>query len=208
MARNNYELWRERYGLEQVRRLAEDGLSEEAIASALGLELTTMRLWLKKYPDFAAAIRLGSAESDYVVINALYKKATGHSVPLKKTYKLKHVEYDPDTGKKLREFEELATGIDETFVPADLNAEKFWLKSRQPERWGELLSEKDGAGDGESEGGVVEIPMADKLDDGADESDSDDKRKRSGGESLIGSRSAYRDSDGDSRSAYHTSEGE
>ena len=84
MARNNYELWRERYGLEQVRRLAEDGLSEEAIASALGLELTTMRLWLKKYPDFAAAIRLGSAESDYVVINALYKKATGHSVPLKK----------------------------------------------------------------------------------------------------------------------------
>ena len=162
MAKNNYELWLEKCGLEQVRRLAEEGMPLESIASAIGIKTATFRLWLKRYPDLAAAYALGSAESDYGVISALYKKAVGHSVPLKKTYKLKHVEYDPDTGKKLREFEELATGIDETFVPADLNAEKFWLKSRQPDRWGELV-DKDCGEDGE--GGIVEIPAADSIDD-------------------------------------------
>ena len=100
---------------------------------------------------------------NFTHIKALYKKATGFNVGLKKTYKLKRVEYDPDTGKKLREFEELATGVDETYVPGDLNAEKFWLKSRQPDLWSEqaVAAEAEEAG----ECGVVEIPRADMLGD-------------------------------------------
>ena len=162
MANNKYRLWLERFGLEYLRRLAEQNLSEEEIALRSGLELPTFRLWKRKYPDFAEALNLGREESDFGVIHALYKKATGHNVSLKKTYKLKRVEYDPDTGKKLREFEELATGVDETYVPADLSAEKFWLKNRQPNRWSE--GEKTAENEEREEGGVVVIPQADKLD--------------------------------------------
>ena len=49
-------------------------------------------------------------------------------------------------------------------MPADLNAEKFWLKNRQSERWSEQ-SEKASIEDFENETGILEIPLADMLDD-------------------------------------------
>ena len=104
------------------------------------------------------------------MVEALYKKAVGYNVSVAKTYKLKHVDYDPDTGKKIREYEELATGIDEDYIPGDLKAEAFWLKNRQPERWSERPSRLQSDGDGEG-GGVVVIPRADSIDDEPDESE-------------------------------------
>ena len=73
------------------------------------------------------------------------------------------------TGKKLKEYEELALGVDESYVPPDLKAEIFWLKNRMPLRW----KEKDSAESGEDEGdvGIIEIPAADRIDcaEGEDE---------------------------------------
>lgn len=168
MPHNKFERWCESFGLEHLRRLAEDGLPDEEIAARSALELSTFRRWKKQYPSFAAALELGRSGSDYAVIEALYKKAVGYNVALNKTYKLKRVDYDPQTGKKIREYEELATGVEESFVPPDLRAETFWLKSRQPDRWSDR-GEK-GHGDLESElFGVVEIPEADMIDDCPDE---------------------------------------
>ncbi|WP_326975570.1 hypothetical protein [Caproicibacter sp. BJN0012] len=45
------------------------------------------------------------------------------------------MDYDPKTGKKLREHEELKIGIDEVHIQADTVAEIFWLKNRRPDRW-------------------------------------------------------------------------
>lgn len=163
VAKNKFERWRERFGLEYVRRLAEDGLSDEEIAARSGIELSTYRKWRTVYPQFAAAIELGRTGSDYAVVEALYKKAVGYRVPINKTVKLKRVEYDPETGKKVREYEELAVAVDESYVPPDLRAETFWLKNRQPERW---QDKPEGTQDEESDGiwGGVEIPSADMID--------------------------------------------
>ena len=165
---NKYIKWKESYGLESIRRLSEEGLSDDEIAIRAGIEVTLFRRWKKRCPEFAAAIALGRSASDYAVVEALYKKAVGYNVSLAKTYKLKHVDYDPDTGKKIREYEELATGIDEDYIPGDLRAETFWLKNRQPERWSEkpMRGISDGDGDGF---GVVELPEADTIDDEPDE---------------------------------------
>ena len=162
MAQTKFELWRERYGLEYVRRLAEDGLCDEDIAARSALTLSTYRRWKKLYPEFCAAIELGRCGSDYEVIRSLYKKATGYSVKLNKTVKLKRVDYDPDTGKKIREYEELATAVDESYVPPDLRAEEFWLKNRQGERWRERSEQEQEAT--EQKGGIVVIPNADMID--------------------------------------------
>lgn len=161
---SRYIKWKEQYGLEHIRRLAEAGLSDEEIGLASSLGLSIFRRWKKKYPDFAAAIELGRSGADYAVVEALYKKAVGYNVSLAKTYKLKRVEYDAATGKKIREYEELATGIDENYVPGDLKAETFWLKNRQPERWSEkpIRSLSDGE---DCEYGIIEIPEADLIDD-------------------------------------------
>ncbi len=168
MRENKYELWSERYGVEELRRLAEEGLTDDEISIRVSLEVSVFRLWRRKYPDFDEAIRLGRSESDYSVIRALHRKATGFNVGLKKTFKLKRIEFDPETGKKLREYEELATGVDETYVPADLNAEKFWLKNRQGERWAEQ-NEKAATEEAEGETGVIQMPVADMLDDPVEE---------------------------------------
>ena len=162
MAKSKYECWKENCGLESVRRMAEDGLPNEEIAIRIGIDLSLFRRWKKRYPDFNAAIELGRTGSDYAVVEALYKRAIGYNVAINKTYKLKRIDYDPDTGKKLREYEELATGIDESYIPGDLRAETFWLKNRQPERWGERSDKEIGE---EGEGGIVELPVADSIDD-------------------------------------------
>lgn len=169
---NKYLKWKETSGLESIRRLAEEGLSDEEIGIRSGIGVTLLRRWKKKIPEFAAAIELGRAGADYAVVEALYKKAVGYNVSLSKTYKLKRVDYDPETGKKLREYEELATGIDENYFPGDLKAETFWLRNRQPERWSEKPTRAQG--DGEEGGfGVVELPEADTIDDEPDSPDGD-----------------------------------
>ena len=163
MRNNKYIKWKECYGLESIRRLAEEGLSDDEIAIRSGIGVPLFRRWKKRCSEFAAAIALGRSASDYAVIEALYKKAVGYNVSVAKTYKLKHVDYDPDTGKKIREYEELATAVDESYIPPDLRAETFWLKNRQPDRWQDKPErEADGSEDGV--GGIVEIPHADMID--------------------------------------------
>ena len=163
MAFSRYREFLEEHGLETVRRLAEDGFSAMEIAERIGIDEKCFVRWKRRHPDFAEAISLGKSAADYEVVRALYKKATGYNVALNKTYKLKKVDYDPDTGKKLREYEEIATGVDETYVPADLRAGTFWLKNRQPDRWRDR-PERDVSDSEEEQRGTVELPEADSID--------------------------------------------
>ncbi len=166
MSNSRYEAFCRNYGYEFVRRLAEEGASDEDIAKAADIKPATFRKWLKLYPRLRAAVELGRREADYSVVEAVYKRATGYSVSTSKTHKLKRIDYDPDTGKKVREYEELAVGVDEDHVPPDLRAGIFWLKNRQPERWSEKGSSNDAV-----EGGVIELPRADSIDDCPDEAE-------------------------------------
>ena len=164
MARQGaYRRWCDQYGFEILRRLAEEGNSDAEIAQKCGLSIEVFERWKKKYQKFSDAIEIGRVEADFSVVSALYRKAVGYSVKTPKTYKLKKVDFDPETGKKVREYEELAVGIDESYVAPDLRAEVFWLKNRQPKRWCERGMGDDG-GEG-AETGVVEIPQADKIDE-------------------------------------------
>lgn len=92
------------------------------------------------------------------VESAIYKRATGYKVSVKKTYKVKRVEYDPDTGKKTSEREELEIGVDEVHVPADVKAGAYWLTNRDPERWKEHPDGGETDGDEASDGGVIYLP--------------------------------------------------
>ena len=158
-----YGRWFKKYGFEYLRRLAEEGNSDSEIAAKCGLSDEIFERWKKKYPKFSAALEIGRVEADFSVVSALYKKAVGYSVKTPKTYKLKRVDFDPETGKKISESEELKVGYDESYVPPDLRAEIFWLKNRQPGRWSEKGIAADG-GEG-CESGVVEIPEADSIDE-------------------------------------------
>lgn len=145
--------WLTPESLTLIRGMACIGKSHEQIAACMGISLATLRRWQKRYPEIAAALAFDKDNADYAVMEALHRKAVGYTTPLKKTYKLKHTEFDPDSGKKVLEYEELQTGIDETHVPADTRAEIFWLQNRRTQDWGE-----DKAEDESESGGVIALP--------------------------------------------------
>ena len=160
MKKTKYHRYMEEYGEEYLRRCAEEGYTDSEIANMSGVSYKTFRRWIDEHEEFANALKLGRFGADFAVIEALYKKATGYSVTVNKTYKLKRVDYDPDTGKKIREYEELQTGADDSYIPADVRAMSFWLKNRQPTRWSDKPEQA-----AEGNAVAVEIPEADTIDE-------------------------------------------
>ena len=113
---------------------ARDGLTDVQIAKNMGIGKTTFYEWKQKSPNFAEVLKKSKEVADYEVENALYKKATGYNIMLKKTFKVKRTEYNDD-GKKIKEYEELVDGHEEMHIPADTTAQIFWLKNRQKGKW-------------------------------------------------------------------------
>ena len=119
---------------------------------------------IKKSLDLTPSeLAIDDARRSRRVEESIYKRARGYKVAVKKTYKVKRVEYDPDTGKKTLEREELETGIDEVHIPADVRAGEYWLKNRSPERWSEHQNAPDTDEDGGS--GIILLPDVEKAED-------------------------------------------
>ncbi len=87
------------------------------------------------------------------VEDALYRRACGYKVKLKKSFKVKVVEYDPETGRKAAEREDLKDGFEEVHIPADVRVGAYYLNNRDPVRWREHPKEES-----EEAVGVVEFP--------------------------------------------------
>ena len=78
-----------------------------------------------------------------LVEDSLYRRARGYKVKLKKSFKVKVVEYDPDTGKKAAEREDLKDGFEEVHIPADVRVCAYYLNNRDPGRWQEHPKEEN-----------------------------------------------------------------
>lgn len=72
---------------------------------------------------------------------------------MKRAFKVKRVEYDEQTGRKVREYEEIETADEEQFIPADVRAMIYYLDNRCRGRWSSKPEPE--ATDG---GGVLIIP--------------------------------------------------
>lgn len=105
---------------ERALRLAEDGGTDQQIASALGIGFNTFMAWKGRYEDFRVALKEKKELADELVEASLFQRAIGYS----------HV-----TAKKVkRDGEWTMEDIVENFPP-DTTAAIFWLKNRQPNRW-------------------------------------------------------------------------
>lgn len=149
--------------LEKVKEWTENGATLEEVAANLHIVPSTLYLYLKKaedgderYSEFSEALTRARKVVDDKVEAAAFKLATGYTVKVKKTFKVKRVEFDKKTGKKIKEYEELVEGEDEVHVAANAQAQVFWLTNRRPERWKHKPEPTDGADD--AVGGTVEIP--------------------------------------------------
>ena len=131
-----YMDWIKPDGLLCIEAWARDGLDMDRLALKCGVTRETFRRWIKMFPEIAKAVSKGKDPYDIEVENALHNRALGYTIELKKTFKVRRIDYDAE-GRKVREYEELVVGIDEMHVPADTTAEIFWLKNRKPDEWRE-----------------------------------------------------------------------
>lgn len=161
LPRVSYEKNVEPY-LDDIEKWSRKGATDKDIAETLGIGRSTLCKYAKKYSELGNVLTRAHAVADEVVENCLYKKCTGYTVQLRKMFKVKNVIYE--NGKKVAEKEELVAGIDEVHIPADTNAQIFWLTNRQPEKW--KRQPEGGQGDGENNGGVIEIPAVATIESG------------------------------------------
>ena len=99
----------------------------------MGVAYSTFRKWLEKYEALSAALKKGKAPVDYEVENALYKRATGYTVKLKKPIKVKTTKRVTGKGEVTEERIEYAD--EEVYIQPDTTAQIFWLKNRRPDKW-------------------------------------------------------------------------
>ena len=164
MAKGKFQRWLEPDGLILLEGWARDGLTDEQIANKMGINVATLYRYKQSYCEICNALKKGKEVVDLEVENALLKKAYGYNAEIKKTFKIRIIDYDPNTGKKIREHEELKQAIDEVHVPADTTAQIFWLKNRRPDKFRDKPEAADSGG---KESGVVLLAPVDEslLDD-------------------------------------------
>ena len=134
-----YEEWKNNGELDNklllIEAWARDGLTDKQISKNLGISEFSFYEYKNKYPMFSKALKKGKEVVDIEVENALYKKALGYSVIIKKAFKLREILYKD--GKKTKEFERIEYADEEVHIPADTTAQIFWLKNRKKEQWRE-----------------------------------------------------------------------
>ena len=106
-----------------VEAWARNGLTDEQIAKNLGIHMSTLYDYKKKYNEFSEALKRGKEVIDIEVENALLKRALG--------YKYDEVtkELDETTGRL-----QISKIVTKEVIP-DTTAQIFWLKNRKPGEW-------------------------------------------------------------------------
>lgn len=121
MAKGKYQEWLEPEGLLKIEGWARDGLTDEQIATNMGITRSTLNEWKKRYSDISDTLKKGKEVIDRQVENALLKRALG--------YKYDEITEENVDGKLVM------TKIVTKEVQPDTTAQIFWLKNRKPETW-------------------------------------------------------------------------
>lgn len=132
MAKGKYQEWLTEEGLLQLESWARDGLTNEQIASNMGITRETLNQWKNKYPDISDTLKRGKEVVDIQVENALLKRALGYSYD--EVTRERVLDYDPSTGQVVGSHMEITKTVKKE-VQGDTTAQIFWLKNRRPEQW-------------------------------------------------------------------------
>lgn len=132
MAKGKYQEWLTEEGLLQLESWARDGLTDEQIASNMGITRKTLAEWKTKYSDICDTLKRGKAVVDIQVENALLKRALGYSYD--EVTRERVLNYDPSTGQVVGSHMEITKTVKKE-VQGDTTAQIFWLKNRRPEQW-------------------------------------------------------------------------
>ena len=131
MAKGKYHKWITEEGLTKLEGWAMDGLSDEQIATNMGINKATLYRWKDKYCNICDSLKRGKEVIDRQVENALLKRALGYNFE-EVTHEPEYL-IDPITGNRKRVMQ--PTKVVTKQVAPDTTAQIFWLKNRKPTEW-------------------------------------------------------------------------
>ena len=137
MPKAKAEQWFTRDNLRRILLWAQSGYTDKEIAALMNIGHTTFYRWRESFPVFRDTLTRGRALACDKVEDELFSRCQGKTVKLAEDIKIRRIEYDPVTGHKLREFEEIEPVEKEIYVPADVRAQIYFLNNRRPEDWGD-----------------------------------------------------------------------
>ena len=108
--------------IDKAKELAQKGMTDKEIAKSLGISESALYRYQQRYVEFRKAINEGKVKPNEEVEAALYKRAIGY------TMQLRRVVIDPFTSKQ-------TVTMQEEHIPPNVTAQIFFLKNRVPEKW-------------------------------------------------------------------------
>ena len=121
MAKGKYQEWLTKEGLLRLQGWARDGLTDEQIATNMGISVASLYNWKRDHLEIFEALKDGKDVADRQVENALFKSALGYT-------------FDEVT-KELKDDELVVTKVVHKEVQPNTTAQIFWLKNRKRAEW-------------------------------------------------------------------------
>lgn len=122
------------YHVELGYKLALLGSTNSEIAMVFEVDESAVKNWIKRYPDFAQALREGRDIADAEIAKALYRRAKGYS---HKATKIMQHNGEVITQDYIERY------------PPDTAAATVWLTNRQRKKWKNKVSNEVSGADGE-----------------------------------------------------------
>lgn len=119
--KGKYHEWITEQGLGIVAAWKRNGLTNEQIAKNIGVNQDTLYTWIRRFPEFSEALKIGRDEADMQVENALFKRALGY--------------YTEDIQEEYEGAVRVKRVVKKKWVAPDISAQIFWLKNRASNRW-------------------------------------------------------------------------
>ena len=137
MTKVKVDQWLTRDNLRRLFVWAQSGYTDSDLADLMNIHRATFYKWRERYSAISDTITRGRALACDKVESELFARTQGKIVKLTEEVKVRQVEYDPVSGRKIREIEDVAPLVKEVYVPADVRAQMYFLNNRRPEDWGE-----------------------------------------------------------------------
>ncbi len=135
MGRGRKTLFKEHIFKEGIK-LAFHGFTLDQMADFWEVGVSTLRRWLRKYPDFRTALKRAKDEADFKVLRGLYKRACGFKFT-EKTYERILIEIKGNGNGQPDRKQHQLTLVKQVkkYYPPDTAAGFIWMKNRDPINW-------------------------------------------------------------------------
>lgn len=139
MAKPKYLEWLTEENLIKIEGWARDGLIDEQIAHNMGINVSTLYVWKNEHQEISEALKKGKEVVDYLVENALLKRALGYEYEEIVTEKTQ-VPILTSDGKIVNKEQVHVKKVTKHALP-DVTAQIFWLKNRKPDKWRDKIEQ-------------------------------------------------------------------